>query len=494
MGLRGTGLLLLVAGLLGAFVYFYEIRGRPGREQASRAAQRIFSDLEAGDIGELTLASPEAPTVRAARREGGWRILEPVDFPGAPVALDAMARSLAEMPSEGRIENPADDAVYGLDGDARSVRFRAAGAGYSLRVGSPTPFGPNVYVAVRGPGETPTAVHMVAGRRVAAFDRTLDELRDGRLLLFDASQVDRIALAWRGRRAGGDLRAQTLRIALERAPTGWRIVEPAELDADAGAVEGLLASLGRLTAAGYVDDPPGDAEIGLEPPEYELTLRSRGDAGPREHRLAVASVHPPELGLRYVRGSQPSVYLVPEAGISVFPRSVFELRSKQVAHFDADAVRALELEFRPAAGRTDTLRLARDASGEAGSLATDPAVTSRVEELVAALADLEAIGVAAEALGPAEREALGLDPARVEVRVLGSASGGIESVLAELALGDRERGRGDLLAQTAGRSEIYRLDRSLADLLPLDAELFRAGFLASEESGASEAVGADDSR
>ena len=152
MDLRRIGILFLVAGLLGAFVYFYEIRGRPGREQASLAERRIFAGLEADDVDALTIARPEAATVRAARRGRDWRILEPVDFPGAQAVLDAMARSLAAMMSEGRIESPAAEAVYGLDSDARSVRFSAAGAGYSLRIGNETPIGSNVYVAVRGPG------------------------------------------------------------------------------------------------------------------------------------------------------------------------------------------------------------------------------------------------------------------------------------------------------------------------------------------------------
>ncbi len=487
-------MLLLAAGLLGAFVYFYEVRGRPQREQASRAAQRIFPGLESEHVDELTLAGPESPVVRAERREAGWRIVEPVDFPGAPLVFDAMMRSLVETPSEGRIENPAADDVYGLGPGARQVRFNAAGASHSLHVGGPTPVGPNVYVAVGASGETPTAIHRVAEWRMAAFDRTLDQLRDGRVLRFDASQVDRIALSWRDRIALGDGSTQTMGVALERESGEWQIVEPAELDADEGAVERLLRRLARVSATGYVDDPPGDAEIGLDAPEYELELRVRSDAGPRELRLAVGSADPARPGLRYVRGSQSSLYLVPEDGIAALPHSVFELRFKQLAHFAPAAVRAIELVFRQPAGAPLALRVEREEGGESWRLAAEPVATARVAALVAALADLEAIGVAADALGPAEREALGLDPARVEVRVLGSAADGAEPVLAELALGDSELGRDGLLALSAGRSEIYRLDRSLADLLPQSADAFRARFRVTEEAAGSEPDAAGDSR
>ena len=471
MGLRGIGILLLVAALLAAFVYFYEIRGRPAREQASQAEGRIFAGLEADEVDELSITRPDVRGVRAARRERGWQILEPVDFPGAPGVLDAMARSLAEMASEGRIESPAAEAVYGLDGGARGVRFSAAGVAYSLRIGDPTPVGSNVYVAVRGPGETPTAIHMLADWRVRGFDSTLDELRDGRVLVFDASQVDRIALRWRAAPGGS---ARTPRVALERAASGWHIVEPAELDADVRAVDGLLVTLGRVTAAGYLDAPPGDAETGLDRPEHEVRLRIRGAEGPRELQLAVGallSAGPAEPARRYVRGSQSSLYLVPDARIAALPRSLFELRFKQLAQFSRDAARAIELVFRTAPGRPEELLLERDADGQAWSLPTGPAATSRVEELVDALANLEAIGVAAESLGDAEREALGLDPARVEIRVRGKSTGdGTSPVLADLGLGELELGRGGLLARTAGRSEIYRLDASFAELLPLTAD------------------------
>jgi hypothetical protein len=487
-------MLLLAAGLLGAFVYFYEVRGRPEREQASRAAQRLFPGLESEHVDELTLAGPEAPVVRAERREAGWRILEPVDFPGAPLVFDEMLRSLVNTPSEGRIENPAADDVYGLGPGARQVRFNVAGASHSLHVGSSTPIGPNVYVAVDASDETPTAIHRVAEWRMAAFDRTLDQLRDARVLLFDASQVDRIALSWRDKIAHGDGSTPTMRIVLERESGDWQIVEPVELDADADAAEGLLGRLARVSATGYLDDPSDDVELGLDAPEYELELRVRSDAGPRELRLAVGSTDPARPGLRYVRGGQPSLYLVSEADIAALPRSVFELRFKQVAHFAPSAVRAIELVFRQPAEPPLTLRVEREAGGESWRLAAELVATARVEELVAALADLEAIGVAADALGPAEREALGLDPARVEVRVLGSAADGAEPVLAELALGDRELGRDGLLALAAGRSEIYRLDRSLADLLPQSADAFRARFRATEEAAGSEPGAAGDSR
>ena len=486
MGLRGIGILLLVAALLAAFVYFYEIRGRPAREQASQAEGRIFAGLEANEVDELTITRPDVPGVRAARRERGWQILEPVDFPGAPGVLDAIARSLAEMASEGRLESPAAEAVYGLDGGAGSVRFSAAGVAYSLRIGNPTPVGPNVYVAVRGPGETPTAIHLLANWRVRDFDSTLDELRDGRVLVFDASQVDRIVLRWRA----------APRVALERAASGWHIVEPAELDADVRAVDELLATLGRVTATGYLDAPPGDAETGLDRPEHEVSLRIRGAEGPRELQLAVGallSAGPAEPARRYVRGSQSSLYLVPDARIAPLPRSLFELRFKQLAQFSRDAARAIELVFRTASGRSEELLLERDADGQAWSLPTGPAAMPRVEELVGALASLAAIGVAAESLGETEREALGLDPARVEIRVRGESTGdGTSPVLADLGLGELELGRGGLLVRTAGRSEIYRLDASFADLLPLTADSFRVRFLASDSADSPDLLDASD--
>ena len=58
MNPRSTAILFVVALLLGAFVYFYEIEGEPDRREAEESSRRVFAGIEASDglIGDLEQA------------------------------------------------------------------------------------------------------------------------------------------------------------------------------------------------------------------------------------------------------------------------------------------------------------------------------------------------------------------------------------------------------------------------------------------------------
>ena len=46
MNPRNTGILLLVAAALGAFIYFYEIQGADSRREAEEREKRLFAGVE----------------------------------------------------------------------------------------------------------------------------------------------------------------------------------------------------------------------------------------------------------------------------------------------------------------------------------------------------------------------------------------------------------------------------------------------------------------
>jgi len=92
-------------------------------------------------------------------------------------------------------------------------------------------------------------------------------------------------------------------------------------------------------------------------------------------------------------------------------------------------------------------------------------------------------------MGKAEQAALGLDPPRVRLRVLGEAAEGEAApVLGEVLLGDADHARG-IVARSAASERIYRLDFALAEHVPVSLEALRNRFLSKEGEGA----GADES-
>jgi hypothetical protein len=117
----------------------------------------------------------------------------------------------------------------------------------------------------------------------------------------------------------------------------------------------------------------------------------------------------------------------------------------------------------------------------------DPELASR---LVAELARLSAVDIAAEKMGAAELAAVGLEPPRTTVRILGRTpeAGGEAPELAKLSFGVE---KGDsIFAQVPGRETVYRVSSKLAEHVPISLEAFRNRFVAKQAPAAENAPGA----
>jgi hypothetical protein len=342
MNPRTTGILFLIAAALGAFVYFYEIRGEEGRREAEARQKRLFPDIEADAVEWLALTSSDGRQVRAERRERGWQIVEPLVFPGDEFALDGMASALAQVASEAVYEDPQSPEVYGLDDESREVRFAAGGAEHALRTGDKTPMGGNSYASVVGA----KPVYAVPSFRVNSLSKAFDDLRDKRILLFDSSAVERLSASW-----------PDGRVELIRQEGEWRLSAPVEGPADADTVKDLLSDLSFLRASGFEDEPPPDAETGLDRPvfavELELAPAAPVEEGSGEPRLLAFAVGSEVLdAARLVRAAQPSLYRIPAERLDDFPREVMDYRFKQLAEFEVRDAQRIELGFSSQAGET----------------------------------------------------------------------------------------------------------------------------------------------
>jgi hypothetical protein len=466
MNPRTTGILFVLAAALAAFVYFYEIQGESARKEAEEAAKRIFPGLEAEQVDAIWLHTTDDRQARVERAEGGWRLVEPVDFPGDTTTLDGMASTLVQLTSEGEIADPQAPAVYGI-GDERSVlHFHAGDRDYGLQMGSKAPVGAATYVSPLGSGR----VYTVPTWRLNSLRKSLLDLRDRRVLVFDRDAVERIEASWPG---GG--------VALEKGEDGdWRLTEPIEGPADQATVDSLLSDLSFLRAEGFVDDPPPDAEAGLDPPAFALDLHTKGaDEEGKPLHFALGSVLDGKL--RLARGAQPVLYQVSEERLADFPRKLVAYRFKELARFVASEARSFELVLRSTSGEEETLRGQRDDGG----WKTEPEAMApgKAAAMVNELARLDAVDIVADAPKPEELAKLGLSPPRAHLRVLGEApEGGEAPVLADVLLGEVDPEAG-IAAQRVDGAAVYRLDHEVADQLPVGLEAFRNRFASQEKQG-----------
>jgi hypothetical protein len=470
MNPRTTGILVLVAAALGAFVYFYEIQGEAARTEAEEKAKRLFAEIEQNEIQWVEVTLPGSPPARIERREAKWHMTAPLDFPADAAVADAMTSTLASLTSESELENPPPPDEYGLGADARIVRFAAKDQEHTLRLGKDTPLGGGAYASAGG-----DAVYTVPKFKATSLAKRSDDLRDKRVLSFDPQTVTRIEASWPGGRV------VLAREVKDETPGEWRLVEPIQGRADADTVADLLSDLELLRGDSFVDQPPADAEAGLAKPDFQVALTAPGEgegAEPRVVSMAMSTPH--ENDFRWVRGASPSLYVIGAKQIEQMPRTLVAYRWKQVAKFDVAEARAMDFFFQPPSGDPVANHASR---GDAGWTSTPEAFAEgRLDAAVAELSHLRADDIVADSLGESELRRLGLAPPNAIVTVLGAApeeEGKPAPVLAEVQIGHVE-GSEWIAARAAGDSTVYRLPYSLAEQLPVSLDAFRNRFEAPE--------------
>jgi hypothetical protein len=459
MNPRNTLLLALVVAAVAAFVWFYEIEGGAERAKQDEASKRLFPDVTAESIQSIELRTEDGANARLERAgDAGWKLVAPLATPADRFAADGVASTLTELTPEATFDTPEPLENYGLAVEP-SVRFRAGDKDYALRLGKTTPVGGNVY-ATDAEGKR---VFAIASWRKNALAKSVKQLRDGRVLDFDRAQVKGITLQ------SGDGR-----VVLARADEGWRIAEPVDAKADADAVEGLLSDLQYLRADEFVDAPAADAQLGLDAPwlSAELALES-GDP----LRLAVGATREDR---RVVRGSAGRVFEIAGSRLESLPRKLEAYRWKQLASFASEDAAQLELRFQEPGAEPVTI-LATPDEAEGWKTAPEAMAPGKASRLVSELSGLRAEEVAADAMGDAERAALGLAPPRATLLVRGKPNEGHAggAPLAELLLG-LPQADGRIPAQRAGEPTIYWLAASAREALPVGLGAWRESFVAKE--------------
>lgn len=466
MNPRNTLILAVVVAALGVFLYFYEIRGQQERAEAAEAAKRLFQEISAEQIDAVALASVGQEPVRLERRGARWSITEPVRFPADEIRADSLASTLASLSSEAVFDEPEPLDEYGIGGDP-SVRFWIGDVEHRLFIGDKTPIGGNTYMKT-GAG---AQVYAVQSYHANALNKSLEDLRDARVLDFDRDSVSRIEARW----PGGS-------VTLEKDEAGWQMRAPLEGAADPETVDRLLSDLKYLRADGFIDEMPPESETGLDAPVFDVELVSRADAEdaePAHSRMTIGARL--EDGKRAVRGvAEQALYRLAADRLEDFPRSVAAYRFKQLGEFESADAERFELIF--SAAEESGPYVIRGERGEEGwATAPESMAAGKASRLVTELSRLRAVDIAADSMGAEELRGMGLSPPAVTLRVFAAADeAGEAAVLADVQLGKADPKRG-IAAQRAGDPVVYWLDFELAEHVPVSREAFTNRFVTSEE-------------
>lgn len=466
MNPRNTALLALVAAALGAFVWFYEVRGSERRAEAEEHAKLLFPDLEADAVTAMEIVATGGEAVRLERREGTWFLTRPLESPADDNTVSGMVSALAQIASEGAIEEPQAAEVYGLGEGAKQVRFETAQGAHTLLLGHKTPVDYNTYARV----DDGSRVYTVPSYRAGSFERALLDLRERRVMRFDREAAVKIDARWPG---GG--------VVLEKHGDAWQLTSPIEGPADEQTVDDLLANLTFLRADGFVDDPGPDDESGFEEPAFAVSVWTRAGESEElsESHLVMGAAMPGAV--RRVRGAEASLYEVASERINDFERRVAAYRFRTLGDFTASAATTLVIEFPATPGAERITATLGDDGWTSEPEALAPGMLAR---MVTELSRLRADDIEADAMSERELASHGLAPPRVRLQALGEAAegGGDPEVLGVVELGDFDNTHG-ILARVPDSPIVYRLDYALAEHLPLSLDALRNRFVSKQAPG-----------
>jgi hypothetical protein len=168
----------------------------------------------------------------ALRRDGGkWRITEPQPYAADPDAARSLVSSLSSLMAETAIEDKATDfAQYGLNPPLLDIAvLRTNGKTDELQVGDATPTNSGYYARVAGSQR----VVALAGYSRDSLNKTLNDLRDKRLLTFDQDKLARIQLQAKGPAVEFG----------KNNESEWQILQPRPLRADGTQIDSLISKL-----------------------------------------------------------------------------------------------------------------------------------------------------------------------------------------------------------------------------------------------------------
>jgi hypothetical protein len=239
--------LLIAAVLLAALsgvVWWAKKHPQASPTSSSSTSSPKLAEIPDAQIQSIDLKKRDAAAVNLERQNGKWVITAPEAYAADQDAASSVASSLNPMTADSVVEdNPADPGKYGLKTPSLTVTVHEKnGKTAEILFGDDVPAGSLVYARMNSSPK----VYAVSSSVKTSFDKSVNDLRDKRLLTFDSNKLTR-----------ADLISGKSDIEFGKNNQGdWQILKPQPYRADSFQVEELLRKLtdAKMDLAGSADD------------------------------------------------------------------------------------------------------------------------------------------------------------------------------------------------------------------------------------------------
>ncbi len=259
MRFRGTWILLIICAALGAYVYFYEIRGGEKREKQKQEENRIWK-VESDSIQQIDLITPEEQITLVRKGDKEWKITAPRALDADSDELNRMASSAADISRESVLESKTEDlAKYGLEPAQVKLYIKTKdGKDYRIRFGENNPTGNSTYAALEGKND----VLLVASYVASSFRKKLEDLRNRAILNFEQYETQSL-----------DLQSTKGSVKLVKENDKWWLQGKDRWAADSSAVNGVLSALSSGRLKEFFEANPEDyPTLGFDRPLLDVRI------------------------------------------------------------------------------------------------------------------------------------------------------------------------------------------------------------------------------
>jgi hypothetical protein len=237
---------VLLAALTGTLYWSNHHKPAESTQPAADLPPKILSLPEA-DITGISIQKKDSPEVALTKTGSDWQITTPQSLPADQSAVSGVVSTLASLDSQRLVEDKATNLQpYGLSEATLAVTATEKnGKSQKLLVGDATPAGNGVYAKLEGDPR----VFTIASFNKTSLDKSLNDLRDKRLITAEPDKISRVELV-----KGSE------NIEFGRDKDQWQILRPKPMRADGSKVDDLVRSLTEAKMdLGANDDPRKDA-------------------------------------------------------------------------------------------------------------------------------------------------------------------------------------------------------------------------------------------
>lgn len=314
---------LSVLIVLGGLVWYTNKHPETSASKAP-ASPKLIS-VDAGQIEGIKLIKAVSEPIELAKLAGTWTIVKPTPMPADQDAVNTLTGAVSTLNADRLIDDhPANLAEFGLTSPTTEVDLSLKGGKtVKLLIGSDTPAGTGTYAKL----ESDPKVYTIPTYTKTSFDKTVNDLRDKRLLTFNQDKLTTVTVTSKGKTIEFNKNAQG----------DWQIAKPKPMRADSLQVDDLVRKM-KDAKMDLTGDPKA-AEAQYASGENAGSVSATDNTG-----VQTLDIHKGKDGSYYAKSTAVAgIYKVSGDIGDSLGKSADDYRNKKIFDFGFNEVSKLEL-------------------------------------------------------------------------------------------------------------------------------------------------------